>query len=155
MTDQNRVNSILQALFSSTLGASVTPSGTGGGSGVSSTPPFHLRLLTAWTAPGNTSAGTEANGTNCPGYTPGSVSSNSLGTTFCAPPSGGQMANSNSVTWNATGTWTTINGIEIWDAAGTPLRWLQGPVNSAISGVVNGDAVSFAASAITVNASAW
>lgn len=151
MTDQNRVNSLLQALFTSSTTFTVT-GGTGGGS-FTVTPPYHLRLMTATGS--NTSNGTEATSGNCPGYTAGSVSSNSLGSTFCASPSAGQQSNSNAVTWNATGTWSTINGVEIWDAAGTPLRWLQGPVTSAISGVVNGDSVTFAAGSLTVNASAW
>lgn len=153
MTDQSRVNALLQALFTSSSTFTVTP-GTGGGSAFTITPPYHLRLLTA--AGSNTSAGTEATSVNCPGYTPGSTSSsNSLGSTFCSPPSAGQAANGNAVTWNASGTWTSIVGIEIWDAAATPLRWLQGPVTSTISGVVNGDSVSFAAGSVTLNASSW
>lgn len=152
MTDQTRVNTLLQALFTSSSTFTVTP-GTGGGSAFTITPPYHLRLMTS--VGSNTANGIEATSGNCPGYIPGSVGSNSLGTTFCAAPSSGQQSNSNSVTWNASGTWTSIVGIEIWDAAATPLRWLQGPVTSAISGVVNGDSVSFAAAAITLNASSW
>jgi hypothetical protein len=100
----------------------------------------------------NTSAGTEATSGNCPGYTAGGLT---LGATAFGTPSGGTQANSNSVTWSASGTWTTVNGIEIWDTAGTPLRWLQGSVTSPISGVVNGDSVQFSAGAISANASAW
>lgn len=152
MTDQSRVNALLQALFTSSTTFTVTP-GTGGGSAFTITPPYHLRLMTA--SGSNTSNGTEATSGNCPGYTAGSVSSNSLGTTFCAAPSAGQQSNSNAVTWNASGTWTTIVGIEIWDAAGTPLRWLQGPLTSNITGVVNGDSVSFSAGSVVLNASSW
>jgi len=151
MTDQNRVNALLQALFTSSAAFTITP-GTGGGSAFTCTPPFRLRLMTAQGT--NSSNGTEM--TTEFGYTtaPGSTA-NSLGTTFCAAPSGGTQSNSNSVSWSATGTWPTITAIEIWDTAGTPLRWLQGALTSSITGVVNGDTVQFAAAAITVNASSW
>ena len=151
MTDQNRVNAIIQALWTSSTSFTITP-GTGGGSAFAVTPPFHLRLMTAQGS--NTSNGTEMS--TGQGYTSGSVTSNSLGTTFCAAPSAGTQSNSNAVSWSATGTWASaITAIEIWDAAGTPLRWLQGALTSNITGVVNGDTVQFAAGAITLNASAW
>ena len=152
MTDQNRVNWFLQAVFTASATATFTP-GSGGGSALVITPPYHLRLMTAVGT--NTSNGTEATSALCPGYIPLSVPSNSLGTTFCAAPSAGTQSNSNAVTWTATGTWSTITAIEIWDAAGTPLRWLQGTLTSSITGVVNGDTVQFAAAAITINASTW
>lgn len=146
MTDQARVNVLLQALFTASATATFTP-GTGGGSAFIITPPYHLRLMSA--AGSNTSNGTELTTTG--GYTAGGAS---LGTTFCAAPSGGTMSNSNLVSWTATGTWATVVGIEIWDTAGTPLRWLQGSITS-ITGVVNGDTVSFAIASITVNSSQW
>jgi hypothetical protein len=149
MTDQNRVNAILQAYFTSSTSFTVTP-GTGGGSAFTVTPPYHLRLMT--TQGSNTSNGTEATAGNCPGYTAGGLT---LGTTFCAAPSGGSCSNSNVVSWSATGTWTTITSVEIWDTAGTPLRYLQGALTSSVTGVVNGDTVQFAGGSITVNASAW
>jgi len=144
------VNAFLQAAFSATAtGGSLTP-GTGGGSGFAISPPYHLRLMT--TAGSNTSNGTEANGTNCPGYTAGG---STLGTQFCAAPVAAVQSNANAVTWNATGTWTTVSGVEVWDTAATPLRWLQGTVTSPITGVVNGDSVVFSAGAITSNAQSW
>ena len=146
MTDQTRVNAILQALFTSTSTFTITP-GTGGGSAFIITPPYHLRLMSAQGS--NSSNGTELTTTG--GYTAGGAS---LGTTFCAAPSGGSMTNSNLVSWSATGTWATVVAIEIWDTAGTPLRWLQGSITS-ITGVVNGDTVQFAVASITVNASQW
>lgn len=150
MTDAGRVNSLLQAVFSATAtGGSLTPA-TGGGSGFAISPPYHLRLMTA--AGSNTVSGTEATNVNCPGYTAGG---STLGTQFCAAPSGAIQSNANAVTWNATGTWTTVPGIEVWDTASTPLRWLQGTVTSPISGVVNGDAVTFSAGALTLNSSSW
>ena len=149
MTDQNRVNAIMQALYTSSTSFTITP-GTGGGSAFTITPPYHLRLMT--TQGSNTTNGTEATNVNCPGYTAGG---NTLGTTFCAAPSAGTQSNNNSVSWNATGTWSTITSIEIWDTAATALRWLQGALTANITGVVNGDTVQFAAGSITLNASAW
>lgn len=150
MSDQARVNAIMQALFSCTAtGGSLTP-GTGGGSGFAISPPYHLRLMT--TAGSNTVNGTEATSVNCPGYTAGGLT---LGTQFCAAPVAAVQSNANAVTWNATGTWTTVPGIEVWDTAATPLRWLQGTVTSPITGVVNGDSVTFSAAAVTTNAQSW
>jgi hypothetical protein len=149
MTDQNRVNAIMQALFTSSTTFTITP-GTGGGSAFLITPPFHLRLMT--TQGSNTANGTEATAGNCPGYT---ALGATLGTTFCAAPSAGTQTNANSVSWTATGTWSAIPSIEIWDTAATPLRWLQGALTSSITGVVNGDTVQFAAGSITLSAAAW
>ncbi len=146
MTDQNRVNWLLQALFTASATATFTP-GTGGGSALVLSPPYKLRLMSA--AGTNAANGTELTTTG--GYTAGGAS---LGTTFCAAPSAGAQSNSNQVSWSATGTWATVNGIEIWDSAGTPLRWLQGSI-TAITGVVNGDTVQFAIGSITCNASQW
>lgn len=148
MTDQARVNTLLQMMFTVSGTITITP-GTGGGSPFAITPPYHLRLLTAQGS--NTSNGTELSA--AAGYTAGGAT---LGTTFCAAPSAGSMSNSNAVNWSATGTWATaVTSIEVWDTAGTPLRWLQGPLTSNITGVVNGDTVQFAAAAIVVNSSAW
>lgn len=149
MTDQARVNAIIQALFSSTTTFTITP-GTSGGSAFTITPPYHLRLMTAQGS--NTSNGTENTSGNSPGYTAGG---NSLGSQFCGTPSGGQQTNTNAVSWNATGSWATTVAIEIWDTAATALRWLQGALTSSITGVANGDTVQFAVGSITVNASAW
>ena len=61
----------------------------------------------------------------------------------------------NAANWTASGSWTTITAIEVWDTAGTPLRWLQGALTSSITGVANGDTISFAIGSVTINASAW
>jgi hypothetical protein len=148
MTDQNRINAIMQALYTSSTVFTITP-GTGGGSAFIVTPPYHLRLMT--TQGSNTANGTEATAGNCPGYT---VLGSTLGTTFCAAPAAGLQANANSVTWSATGTWLAVTSIEVWDTAGTPLRYLQGALTSSITGVVNGDSVQFAAGSVTLNWSA-
>lgn len=146
MTDQNRTNWLLQAVFTASVTATFTP-GTGGGSALVISPPYYLRLMSA--VGSNTANGTELTTTG--GYTAGGAS---LGTTFCAAPTAGTQSNSNLVSWNATGTWATVTGIEIWDHAGTPLRWLQGSITS-ITGVVNGDTVQFAIASISINAGSW
>jgi hypothetical protein len=146
MTDQNRVNVLLQALFTASATATFTP-GTGGGSAFIITPPYFLRLMSA--VGSNTANGTELTTTG--GYTAGGKT---LGTVFCAAPAGGIMSNSNAVSWSATGVWANVVGIEVWDSAGTPLRWLQGSI-TAITGITNGDNVQFAIGSITVNASQW
>jgi hypothetical protein len=129
-----------------------------GGTILTVTQPYHLRLMTAMgSGNGNASGsnGTEATGSNCPGYTAlGSTlgASSPFGSFSSTAPS---ASNANAVSWSATGTWSTIVGIEIWDTAGTPLRWFQGTLTSNITGVVNGDTVQFAASATTLNAVGW
>lgn len=147
MTDQGRVNAYLTAVYTSSTTFTITP-GTGGGSAFTITPPYFLRLMI--TQGSNTSNGTEMTTGN--GYTAGGLS---LGTTFCASFSGGTSSNSNAVSWSATGTWSAVTAVEVWDSAAAKLRWLQGALTAAITGVVNGDTVQFAASSITINASAW
>ena len=150
MSDQaNVVNKLLQAYFSSSTTFTITP-GTSGGSAFTITPPHKLRLMTATGT--NTAAGTEATSGNCPGYTAGG---SSFGSSAFGTPSAGQSTNNNAVSWSATGAWATITGIEDWDSAATPLRYLQGALTSNITGVANGDTVQFAVGSITINASAW
>jgi hypothetical protein len=149
MTDQAFVNKLLQAFFTASATTTFTP-GTGGGSAFIVTPPFHLRLMTATGT--NTSNGTEATAGGCPGYV---ALGSSFGSSAFGTPSGGQQTNNNAVNWSATGTWATITGIEVWDTAATPIRYLQGALTSNITGVSNGDTVSFAVGSVTVNSSAW
>ena len=150
MTDQTRVDAIMQALFTSSTSFTITP-GTGGGSAFVITPPYNLRLMT--TQGSNTTNGTEATSGNCPGYT---QYGNSLGATVCAAPSAGTQSNSNVVTWTASGSWSTIPSIEIWDHSTAPgLRWLQGALTASVTGVTTSDGVQFSAGAVTLNASAW
>jgi hypothetical protein len=149
MSDQTWVNWILQAFFTSSTTVTFTP-GTSGGSARIITPPFKLRLMTATGT--NTTPGTEATAGNCPGYTAGGAS---LGSSAFGTPSGGQSTNNNSVSWSASGSWATITGIEIYDSAGTPVRYLQGALTSSITGVANGDTVQFASASVSINASAW
>lgn len=149
MTDQNRVNALLQAYFTSSTTFTITP-GTSGGSAFTITPPYHLRLMTAQGS--NTSNGTELTSGGGPGYTAGG---SSFGSSAFGTPSAGQSTNNNAISWSATGTWSTVTSIEIWDTAATALRYLQGALTSNITGVANGDTVQFAVGAITINASAW
>lgn len=151
MTDRNTSggnisNKLLQALFSSSTTFTITP-GTSGGSAFTITPPFKLRLIT--TQGSNTSNGTELTGT---GYTAGG---NSLGSSAFGSPSAGVSTNSNSVSWSVGSSWSTVNAIEIWDSAATPLRYLQGALTSAITGAASGDTVQFAAASISLDASQW
>src|SRR5580698_5812349 len=118
MTDQARVASIMNAILH-------------GGSAPTYPTALTLRLMTAQGS--NVSNGTEATSGNCPGYTAGGVT-----VTFGAQ-SSGISSSSDTPTWTATGSWTTITACEIWDTAGTPLRWLQGALTASITGVSNGD----------------
>jgi hypothetical protein len=149
MTDQAFVNKLLQAFFTASATTTFTP-GTSGGSAFIVTPPFHLRLMSATGT--NTAPGTEAIAGSSPGYVAGG---SSLGASAFGTPSAGQQTNSNAVSWSATGSWQTITGIEIWDTAATPIRYLQGALTSNITGVSNGDTVQFAVASVTVNAGSW
>jgi hypothetical protein len=148
MTDQGRSTLFLNYVFN------------GGGSAGTITQPYMLYLMSAMGAGnGNTSGsnGTQLTSGNSPGYTAGgkSLGASAPFGTFTAAASSG---NANSVTWTATGTWTAgVLGIEIWDSAGTPLRWLQGLLTTAIgtSVVLSGDTVSFAVDSIVPTAVAW
>ena len=152
MTDRNTggnnlVNKLMQALYSSSTSFTITP-GTSGGSAFTVTPPFKLRLMTATGS--NTSNGTEASGN---GYTTGG---SSLGSSAFGTPSGGVSTNNNSVSWTASGGnlgGAAIVGIEIWDSAGTPLRYLQGSITSVT--VATGNTLQFAAASISADASQW
>jgi hypothetical protein len=148
MTDTGRAATFLNFALSS-------------GSIMTITGPYFLRLMTTQaTGNGNVNGtnGTEATSSNCPGYTAlGSSlgSSNPFGSlpfSTTAP----SASNVNAVPWSATGTWSTITSIEIWDStSGTKLRWFQGALTASITGVVNGDTVQFASGAISLNAAGW
>jgi len=152
MTDRNTggnnlVNKLMQAMYTSSTSFTITP-GTGGGSAFTITPPFKLRLMTATGS--NTANGTEASGN---GYTTGG---NSMGSTAFGAPSGGVSTNSNSVSFTASGGnlgGAAIVGIEIWDTAATPLRYLQGSITSVT--VATGNTLNFASASISADASQW
>ena len=157
MTDQNRVAAILQAVFSSTATGGSLTAGTGGGSGFAISPPYHLRLMT--TAGSNTVNGTEATGSTCPGYTSGFPSGGlSLGSSAFGSFTSGASSNGTLLTWTATGTWTLgVAGIEVWDSASTAVRYLWGPLSTAIgaSVVISGDTISFAIGAVGASGASW
>lgn len=145
MTDRtNIVAKVMQALYTSSTTFTITP-GTGGGSAFIITPPFFLRLMTAQGS--NTSNGTQLSAT---GYTAGGAT---MGATAFGAPSAGVSSNSNPVSWTAGATWSAVLAIEVWDSAGTPLRYLQGAITSIT--LANGNTLTFAAASITADASAW
>lgn len=152
MTDRNTggnnlVNKLMQALYSSSTSFTITP-GTSGGSAFTVTPPFKLRLMTATGS--NTANGTEASGN---GYTTGG---NSMGSSAFGTPSGGVSTNNNAVSFTASGGnlgGAAIVGVEIWDTAATPLRYLQGSITSVT--VATGNTLSFAIGSISADASQW
>ena len=157
MTDQTLVDKLLSALFTSSATFTITP-GTGGGSAFTITPPFHLHLFS--TTGTETATGTECVSGTSPGYTSGYPSGGlSLGSSaFSTFTSGASTAPGSTLTWTATGTWTLgVAGIEIWDTASTAIRYLWGPLSTAIgaSVVVNGDTVSFASGSISASGAAW
>jgi hypothetical protein len=148
MTDTRAISQTVNYWYSNSGTAPTTP-----------TVPFHLRLMTALGSGNgnvNGSNGTEATSGNCPGYTAGG---NTLGAnptfTTMSESSPAAISNENAVSWSATGSWSTIVGVEIWDTAGTPVRWMQGAVTSNITGVSNGDTVNFAIGSITADPTAW
>jgi hypothetical protein len=151
MMDQTFVNALLTNLYKTSTNTVVT--GGTGGTTQTITVPFRLHLMTAVGT--ETSAGTEL--TTGSGYTSGfnATGGSSLGTVFAGTVSGAQFSNANVVSWTATGSWTTVTSIEIYDGASSAVRHLWGTLTASISGVVNGDTVQFAAASITANASNW
>lgn len=99
-----------------------------------------IRLTT--TAPTATAAGTELTGT---GYIAGGQ------TITFGSASAGSAANSGSaLTWtNSSGSSWSIVGAEIWDSAGTPIRWWYGNFTGQPISVPNGAAFSIATGAVT------
>lgn len=152
MTDRNTggnnfTNWALQAFFCLTATTTYTP-GTGGGSAKTITPPFLLALMT--TAGSNTANGTEATTGVCPGYVTLASGGKSVG---FATPSAGVIASNSAQSYTATGAWSAILGIEIWDSAATKLRYLQGAITSVT--LANGNTLNFASGAITADGSQW
>lgn len=104
-----------------------------------------IRLGT--TAPTASAAMTELTGT---GYTAGgsAIAWNAVSGT---PPS---STNSAAITWTNTsgGNWAIVGG-EIWDTAGTPLRWLFGSWNGQPVNVANNNAFQLASGGATASLS--
>lgn len=124
------------------------------------TGPLKLRLMTAMANGGlgsntNGTNNTEATSGNCPGYSAGGLTLGSPAFSTMVAGTPNAVTNNNSVTWTATGSWTTIAGAEIWNSNGTPAREAQGLLTSSISGVSNGDTVQFAAASVSLDPTAW
>jgi hypothetical protein len=137
MTDSNRVTSILNAIMAS--GTITFPTA------------WHLRLMTANGS--STSNGTEATAGNCPGYTAlgQAMAAWTAASGTAATVSGPSVA----LSWTATANWTAITGLEIWDTAGTALRWFWGALSGGSVTVNNGNTLQFAVNAIALNGTAW
>lgn len=100
-----------------------------------------IRLTT--NAPSAATAGTELSGS---GYTAGgtAVSFNTTSTNSTTGPT-------STISWtNSSGSTWSIVGIEIWDSAGTPVRWWYGTWNGQPISVANGNTFSVASGAVTV-----
>jgi hypothetical protein len=99
-----------------------------------------IRLVT--TAPTNAAAGTELSGA---GYTTGGT------VTAFAAAAAGSTSNTGALSWtNSSGGSWSIVGLEVWDQAGTPLRWWFGTFTGQPITVANGNIFQIAANAITV-----
>lgn len=142
MTDTGRSAALLNFVFD-------------GASAPTITQPYHLRLMTAMGSGNGNVNGSNGTELSASGYTAGGSTLGASAPFGSFSSSTATSSNANSVSWSATGTWSTVVGVEIWDTAGTPLRWNQGVLTSNITGVVNGDTVQFAASSITLNAAGW
>jgi hypothetical protein len=138
MTDSNRVTVILNAIMSSGS-APVWPTS------------WHLRLMQ--TMGSNTANGTELSGAT--GYTTGgaTMAAWTAGSGTAAAVSGPVAA----VSWTNSGggAWTAVAGIEIWDTAGTPLRWFQGALTGGSVTVNAGNTLQFAINSISLTGTAW
>jgi hypothetical protein len=111
--------SVASILLNATLG---TTTWTGTGAPV---PPMFLHLTS--NAPTSTTAGTPISGT---GYSAASILFNSASAGATTGPTSGQGA----ISWTNGGVsgWT-VTGAEIWDSAGTPVRWWYGLWNSGVA----------------------
>lgn len=112
------------------------------------TTPAKVRLTT--TAPTGTTAGTELTGT---GYTAGGTSL--AGNTFGAASAGSASGpGTSALSWtNGSGGAWSIVGVEIWDSAGSPLRWWYGTFTGQPISVANGNTFQIAVNALTATLS--
>jgi hypothetical protein len=133
MTDTTRVNSVLGAM----LGINTFPTFTTAA---------HVRLGS--TAPASTTNMTELPGGS--GYTTGGSTA-----VFSMAASGKAQGPGTALSWTNTGATWSIVGIEIWDAAATPLRWFWGTWTGQPISVANGNTFSVATNAITLDSTQW
>lgn len=103
--------------------------------------PLKVRLMTANGS--DSAAGTEVTGS---GYTAGGI------TAAFGAASGGISSNTSALSFgvlDATGS-RTITGFEVWDSAGTPVRWWWAPLTGGDKIVGAGEQAEFAAGALTL-----
>lgn len=132
------IAAIVQAQADTLLAAILAQTTTGATTGIKT------RLTTS--APSATAAGTELTGGS--GYTTGGTV-----TTWNAP-STGSTTNITVLTWtNSSGSSWSIVGLELWDEAGTPLRWMFGTWTGEPIVIANGNTFQVAAGAITASLS--
>jgi hypothetical protein len=100
------------------------------------------------TAPSQSATGTELTGT---GYTAGGTVCD-----FNAAASGQATGPTSALSWtNGSGGSWSIVGLNIWDQAGTPIRWFFGSFTGQPISVANGNTFQIAAAGITVDASGY
>jgi hypothetical protein len=143
--DANRVTDFLGVVVGYSAPAAGTAVLTSGfNSGASSL--GHIRLMT-------TNGSSTVNGTQLSGgsYVTNTGITYATGTSgaFSAPAysAGSGTVQTNTSLSQAGMPAATVAGIEIWDSAGTPLRWLWGALASAIT-TNNGDTLSFGSGAV-------
>lgn len=141
MLDRNRGTALLNAIMHGTTWPAVPTAWT-------------LRLMT--TNGSGTGNGTELTGAT--GYTPGDQVSNAMtawtaisGTTALI------TGPASAVSWTNSGgsAWTAIAGIEIWDRAVTPLRWIWGALTGGAVTVNAGNTLQFAVNSISEDSTGW
>lgn len=103
--------------------------------------PLKVRLMT--TNGSDAAAGTELTGS---GYTAGGIAA-----AFGAA-AGGVSANTGALSFGVldASNAKTITGFEVWDSAGTPVRWWWAPLTGGDKVVNAGDQAEFAAGALTL-----
>lgn len=107
---------------------------------VASTTGIKLRLGTS--APTATSNMTELSSS---GYTTGGTVM-----TFNAA-SAAATSNSSTASWTNGGTTWSLVGLELWDEAGSPLRWMFGSWTGQPISIANGNTFSIAAAGVSVS----
>jgi hypothetical protein len=135
MLDRTRQTDLLKSILNGTTWP-VVPAG------------WKIRLGGNTTPPSVTVNMNELSGT---GYTAGGTA-----VTFNTAAAGIATGPVTQTTWtNSSGSSWTIVGIEIWDTAGTPLRWMWGFWTGQPITVANGNTFQVAAGAVSADATAW
>lgn len=143
----NLTNKLLQNIFCCTASTTWNPTG---GTSMTVTPPFHLRLMGTMGG-SNTANNTELTTAN--GYTAGGVTMGSP--SFGTPAAGITLGPPSAVSWTASGSGFTVAGIEVWDTAATALRYLYGTLTGGSVTVNAGNTLQFAASSISASGASW